>query len=110
MSLAACDPSLDPMPNKSEVNNNFARLNVPGNLYGVALRTRARSDTLNCLVGGHDFCGSRSPLQSTLYALIGLHVNPFALVVPIRGFVDDIEFWKRKRVAFESVRMLTFQT
>ena len=76
------------------------------NVRRSTVRTALRQRALDALVRCQRSRRGLRLLQRTAQTLTRLHVNLLALVVPVRGLVDDVELWKAERVSLESVGVL----
>ena len=103
------DPSFDPVSHEFKVENGLSVLRVLKNFHRGTLRAMTRSRAFDGLVRRQSF-SSRPlrPSQGALQICVGFYIDPLALVIPVGGIVDGVEFRKSEYVAFETIRVLPF--
>ena len=86
-----CDPPFYTMSHESEIDESFTSLAITIDPFALAGWTSSRSRTFDCRVGHGRLSIDQVTLAFALVFVARPHVNPLALVAPIRGLVDDFQ-------------------
>ena len=109
MEAVPSDPPFDSVLHELEVEDGFTGFRVLEEVWRAALRTGARSGTLDCRAGRQDLGGSRISPDFVGPPFVGLHIDPLSLVVPVSRVVYDIQFREGERILFETIRVFPLQ-
>src|SRR6266550_811279 len=97
------DPSLNSVSHEFKIENGLSVLRVLKELHRRALRTIPWPRTLDGFVRGENLSGLLGPSQGALQVHICFYIDSFALVVPVRGIVNGVQFWNGECVAFKTI-------
>src|SRR2546421_6361418 len=97
MELVAGDPSFDSMPHEFNIENRLGVLCVLKEFHRGTPRTMTRPTALDSLVRGQHFSVPLWSSQGVPQIYIGFYIDSLALLVPVSGIVESVEFWCSSR-------------